>query len=225
MARAGVWGYDVSAMTRPPPSSLPTRTARKPKGEGHVRRKEILEAAERIFVQQGYDGATIRKIADEVGLSSTALYMHFADKSEILYEICRNVFTTLKARQDEVIHRAEPFDLRMRGILQAYVAFGLGNPNAYRLVYMTRPGEAANGAQSASMDLGRDVLRDFENFVESGAAEGRLKTDPRIAAQTLWAGVHGVTSLLITKPYLDWAPPEALSGAMLDCLIGGLVRS
>ena len=63
------------------------RSARKPKGEGHVRRAEILEAAERLFVECGYEGATIRKIADEVGVSSTALYMHFRDKSEILSQI------------------------------------------------------------------------------------------------------------------------------------------
>ena len=73
------------------------RSSRKPKGEGHARRAEILSAAERIFVEHGYEGATIRKIADEVGLSSTALYMHFADKAEILHEICREAFETLTA--------------------------------------------------------------------------------------------------------------------------------
>ena len=46
----------------------PARSARKAKGDGHLRRVEILEAAERIFVADGYDGATIRKIADEVGV-------------------------------------------------------------------------------------------------------------------------------------------------------------
>ena len=66
----------------------PPKSARKAKGDGHLRRDEILEAAERIFVAEGYEGATIRKIADEVGVSSTALYMHFRDKDEILHEIC-----------------------------------------------------------------------------------------------------------------------------------------
>ena len=75
-------------------TSPPRRSARKAKGDGHLRRAEILEAAERIFVAEGYDGATIRKIADEVGVSSTALYMHFQDKGAILLEICE---ATLKA--------------------------------------------------------------------------------------------------------------------------------
>lgn len=74
----------------------PARSARKAKGEGHARRGEILQAAERLFVDCGYEGATIRKIADEVGVSSTALYMHFRDKSEILLEICEAGFADLK---------------------------------------------------------------------------------------------------------------------------------
>ena len=68
--------------------SKPVRSARKAKGDGHLRSIEILEAAERIFVADGYEGATIRKIADEVGVSSTALYMYFQDKSQIMLEIC-----------------------------------------------------------------------------------------------------------------------------------------
>ena len=60
------------------------KTARKAKGDGHLRRAEILKAAERIFVAEGYGGATIRRIADEVGVSSTALYMHFPDKAALL---------------------------------------------------------------------------------------------------------------------------------------------
>lgn len=56
---------------------------RKARGEGHERRAEILAAAQRLFVEYGYEGATIRKIADAVGLSSTALYLHFRKKDEI----------------------------------------------------------------------------------------------------------------------------------------------
>ena len=90
------------------------RSARKPKGEGHVRRAEILAAAERIFVEHGYEGATIRKIADEVGLSSTALYMHFAEKGEILHEICRGAFERLICENREIAGENEPAETRLR---------------------------------------------------------------------------------------------------------------
>ncbi|MBP6545350.1 MAG: helix-turn-helix transcriptional regulator, partial [Phenylobacterium sp.] len=84
------------------------RSARKPKGDGHLRRAEILEAAERIFVAEGYEGATIRKIADEVGVSSTALYMHFPDKGGILLEICERTIIQLLERNAAIA--ARPLD-------------------------------------------------------------------------------------------------------------------
>jgi hypothetical protein len=56
------------------------------------------------------------------------------------------------------------------------------------------------------------------------AAEGHLRGDPKTAAQTLWAGIHGVVSLMITKPYFDWVGREALTRSMIDTLIAGLLR-
>src|SRR5262249_59435002 len=131
-------------------------SARKPKGEGHVRRAEILEAGERIFVEFGYEGATIRRIAEEVGVSSTALYMHFRDKSEILLEICERVFDRMLHDQKELVKGEASPEARVRVLLQSYMAFGLANPNAYRLVFCTRPREASEGAEKVAQRLGNE---------------------------------------------------------------------
>ncbi|MBA4803249.1 MAG: TetR/AcrR family transcriptional regulator [Brevundimonas sp.] len=200
------------------------RSRRKPKGEGHERRAEILAAAERIFVEHGYEGATIRKIADEVGLSSTALYMHFADKGEILQEICRQAFETLQQANDRAVAQSGPPEARMRRMMQAYVAFGFANPDAYRLVYMTRPAELREGAQSAARELGVGLFRAFEQVVEELEAAGRLRVDARTAAQALWAGGHGVVSLMISKPYFEWVDRDTLAATMIEGLLAGLLR-
>lgn len=204
--------------------TLSSRSRRKPKGEGHERRAEILAAAERIFVEHGYEGATIRKIADEVGLSSTALYMHFAEKGEILQEICRQAFAALLEVNHAIL--AEPGDpeTRLRRMMRAYVEFGFANPNAYRLVYMTRPIELRDGAQSAAREMGFDLFRSFEQVVEDAAAAGRLRGEPRPTAQALWAGGHGVVSLMITKPYFDWVDRETLVATLLEGLFAGLLK-
>jgi AcrR family transcriptional regulator len=198
-----------------------TRSARKPKGEGHVRRAEILEAGERIFVEYGYEGATIRRIAEEVGVSSTALYMHFKDKSEILLEICQQVFDRMLCDQKELVKGHATPEERVRVLLQSYMAFGLANPNAYRLVFCTRPREATEGAEKVAMRLGKELFDGFAAHVADIAAAGRLKGDPVAAAQALWAGAHGVISLVITKPYFDWA--DSLETDMLDALFEGVL--
>lgn len=206
------------------PAVLNPRTRRKPKGEGHARRAEILAAAERIFVEHGYEGATIRKIADEVGLSSTALYMHFAEKGEILHEICRQAFAALLELNRAVVSEPGGPEQRLRRMLRAYIDFGFDNPNAYRLIYMTRPVELRHGALSAAQELGASLYRSFEEVVEDAEADGLLRGDARTTAQALWAGCHGVVSLMITKPYFDWVDREALVGALLDGLFAGLMK-
>lgn len=199
------------------------RSQRKPKGEGHARRAEILAAAERIFVDHGYEGATIRKIADEVGLSSTALYMHFAEKSEILHEICERAFEQLLLMNRAVLAESGSPEKRMRRLMQSYVQFGFENPNAYRLVYMTRPVEAQE-AQSAAQSLGGELFGAFVRVVGEAAAQGRLRGEPRSTAQALWAGAHGVVSLIITKPYFDWVEKDLLVDTLLDALFIGLLK-
>lgn len=206
----------------PATALAPHRSHRKPKGEGYARRAEILAAAERIFVEEGYEGATIRKIADAVGLSSTALYMHFADKAEILHEICVDALRALEASYQSALHADQPAVVRTRRMIEAYVAFGFNHPNAYRLIYMTRPDEARHGAQSASQAIGTDLFRSFESMVGEMAADHGLATDPRTAAQVLWAAAHGVVSLLITKPYFDWTERDRLVAAALDAAFAGL---
>src|SRR5439155_26520693 len=112
----------------------PVKSARKAKGDGHLRRAEILRAAERIFVAEGYEGATIRKIADEVGVSSTCLYMHFQDKGCILLEICERTLRLLYERNREIAGKPLDAVVRVKMMLEAYMRWGMEQPNGYRLV-------------------------------------------------------------------------------------------
>jgi AcrR family transcriptional regulator len=188
-----------------------------------MRRAEILEAAERIFVAEGYEGATIRKIADEVGVSSTALYMHFPDKSAILLEICEETIKLLLARNREIA--AKPVDsvVRVRMMLDAYMRWGMEHPNPYQLVYsVPRPETAV--ASGAAHDLAAACYDVFSGVVREIAAAGRLRHGSAdSAAQALWMSCHGVVALLAARPNFAWAPRDELIEVTLDGLINGLV--
>ncbi len=202
----------------------PAKSARKAKGDGHLRRAEILRAAEGIFVAEGYEGATIRKIADEVGVSSTCLYMHFRDKDEILLEICTAAMEELLALHSDISGlRADPVE-RVRMMLTAYMEFALGNPNAYRLVFCASPLAGSDEKQQATHELGALCSERFLGVVREIAAQGRLNhVDPRTVHQVLWAACHGLVSLMITKPNIEWAAPGELTGLMIDGLLFGLI--
>jgi AcrR family transcriptional regulator len=202
----------------------PAKSARKAKGDGHLRRAEILHAAEAIFVRDGYEGATIRKIADEVGVSSTALYMHFRDKDEILIEICEGAISTLLASNTEIFQRPIDAVSRVRLMLDAYMHFGLSNPNTYRLVFCSTQPVDTTGHTEVWEDLGARTYDTFKAAVAGIAAEGRLRHgDADTAAQLLWSACHGLVSLRITRTNGDWAPAETMAPMMLDALFEGLV--
>ena len=202
----------------------PHKSARKPKGDGHLRRGEILAAAEKIFIAEGYAGATIRKIADAVGVSSTALYMHFRDKDEILLEICDGAIEQLLALNLDIARRPIDALSRVKLMLQAYMRFALDNPNAYQLVFCGSSDVISADKQIATAELGDRCYDEFSTPVRELAASGRLRTGSAdSAAQTLWAACHGLVSLLITKPTRGWAPAEELMTVMLEGLLHGLV--
>jgi len=204
----------------------PAKSARKAKGDGHLRRMEILEAAERVFGAQGYEGATIRKIADEVGVSSTALYMHFRDKDEILHEICYGALKQLLQQNSEIAARPDDAVTRVRLLLEAYARMGLEHPNAYHLVYCATPRVTISESpmQAATREIGARCYDCYLGVVRDIAAEGRLRVaDAECAAQVLWTAVHGLVALMITRPNVDWRPADELISVMLEGLLNGLV--
>jgi AcrR family transcriptional regulator len=201
----------------------PVKSARKAKGDGHLRRAEILHAAERIFVRDGYQGATIRKIADEVGVSSTALYMHFKDKDEILQEICEGATGALLASNTEISGRPIDAVLRVRQMLDAYMRFGLDNPNTYLLAFGSAARVSEPGRYPTVADLGARCYDLFKGAVGAIAAEGRLRTGTvDSAAQALWMACHGLVMLRVARSTVEWATDEELMSVMLDGLFHGL---
>lgn len=198
-----------------------TRSTRKAKGEGHERRGEILTAAERIFVEKGYEGATIRKIADEVGLSSTALYMHFADKGEILNEICRNAFEGLLQRQMAFVCSERAAIDCVKDLAHGYVAFGLEHPNAYRLAFMAPTPTSSDGIETVAQKTAAQLYGNFVMAVGAAIEAGELKGEPKVVAQVLWASVHGIVSLLITKPSFEWVEHKTLVETQIQTLLKG----
>jgi AcrR family transcriptional regulator len=202
----------------------PARSARKAKGDGHLRRAEILEAAERIFVAEGYEGATIRKIADEVGVSSTALYMHFRDKDEILHEICLIAMQALLEQNSQIAARRIDAVTRLRLMLEAYVAMGLEHPNAYLLVFVAPVRETGSATQLATAEINAKCYDRYSGVIREIAAAGRLRAgDADSAALALWSACHGLVTAQITRPAVNWPPAETLTRLMVEGLLHGLV--
>ena len=193
------------------------------RGEGDRLREEIIAAGQRLLFDTGDEEAvTIRSVARTVGVTPPSIYLHFADKSALLLAVCEATFDALDDHIETAAAGAvDPADeLRRRGA--AYVAFGLENPEQYRILFMTRP----------IHQQGEDVPAPaaFEHHLESvqRACDAGLfpeGTEPLLAAMTLWSAVHGVTSLLIAKPDFAWPDRDRLVDHVLTTVVAGLVAA
>src|SRR6202000_1201388 len=135
------------------------RSERKARGSGHLRRAELLAAAQKIFTVSGYEGATIRKIAEEVGVSSTALYMYFQDKSQIMLEICVHALEGLYHQLEAISAETRDPLSKVRGILEVMLRFGFEQPTAYQLLYCVAPKEVNERRNEVIAPLSRSGFK------------------------------------------------------------------
>lgn len=200
------------------------RSERKARGSGHLRRAELLAAAEKIFTVAGYEGATIRKIAEEVGVSSTALYMYFQDKSQIMLEICVHALEELyhKLEQISVDEREEPVQ-KVRAVLEVLLRFGFEQPTAYQLLYCVAPKDVNERRNDVIAPLTRSCFERTLQAVEAAVAVGQMRKDmpPRAMTEALIAACHGLVSIRLANPMAPWSPPEVQIGVLLDGLFEG----
>jgi AcrR family transcriptional regulator len=203
----------------------PARSERKARGSGHLRRAELLEAAERIFNVAGYEGATIRRIAEEVGVSSTTLYMYFEDKSQIMLEICVRVLQDLDHRYATICGEVAEPQARLRAMLEAMLDFGFGQPTAYQLLYCVVPRDVNERRQAVVSPLTERCFDHVLTAVEDAIAVGSLRPSapPRLVAEAITAACHGAIAMRIANPLAPWTAPEALSRTLLDGLFNGFL--
>ncbi len=200
-----------------------TRRARARRGQGELLRADILAAAERLLIQTGDEAAvSIRAIADAAGVTPPSIYLHFADKTELLAAVCDVRFREFERYlEDATAGIEDPLEaLRARG--RAYVRFGLENPEHYRILFMTRP-VADHPADDVEHLPGLTAFSRLVDDVAGGMDAGLLGPgDPFLVATGLWSAVHGVTSLLIARPDFPWPERDRLLTHVLEVNLQGL---
>jgi len=190
---------------------VPEPRRRSPRGQGAALRGEVLAAAMDLLREtNSEDAVSLRSVAERVGVSVPAIYLHFADKAALMDAVCGEVFEALHVAMKTAAEEAsDPFQaLRAQGV--AYVRFALANPEHYRMVMMRAPAEFDADEEIASGAFGY-LLASVTACIGVGVLEG----DPVAIGLRLWAGAHGIAALLIAKPMFPWPPLEEVVDATI----------
>lgn len=159
-------------------------------------RERILETAMRLFVDEGFERVTMRRIAAEIEYSTGAIYRYFEGKDAIYLALRRRGFDLFYQEQLGTREIEEPLE-RLRAHCRVYLSFALANPEYYDLMFIMKAPmrlvrESGEWAETVrSLDLARD---DVELCMEKGYIP---KEDLDVATLKTWALLHGIVSLFI----------------------------
>ncbi|HEX8523033.1 MAG TPA: TetR/AcrR family transcriptional regulator [Tepidisphaeraceae bacterium] len=196
-------------------------------------RTKILDAARQLILEQGVDAVSMRKIAERIEYSPTAIYQHFADKEALLHAMCERDFDGLHCRLlERMAGVTDPVEaIVVSGI--SYVVFATEYPSHFRVMFMTpnaHPAEMTEADKRKKADPSASGYAAFKMNVTRAIEAGRFRdeySDPEMITQVLWGVVHGVASIHVAKqkdPWVELTPIDKWLRVAITATMRGMLR-
>lgn len=186
--------------------------SRNRRGEGARLREELVAAASTLLQDlDGQDALSLRAVARAAGIAPQSVYLHFADRRELLTAVYLVRFAELRAAleaaRDAVAegHAAE----RLSAVCRAYVEYGTQHPGHYRVLFGTA---GTPGWEPTETEM--PGLPTFQLLIDAAAA--CRSADPTATAVCLWAAMHGLITLRQDRPSFPWPPLDTLVYTMVE---------
>jgi len=182
-------------------------------------KKMILDASMKLFVEEGFDNVTIRRIADLIEYSPTTVYLYFKDKNEILYNLHELGFQKLNAMNQSLVEIGNPIT-RLHKMGENYIEFGLTNPEFYDVMFIQNaPMQVLAEMKNCDWTYGESALNALKLTIEEAMNKGLIKTgNTEAVAMGIWGMVHGLVSLAIRGRFEKLGQNLDLKGLMHQSL-------
>jgi AcrR family transcriptional regulator len=186
-------------------------------------RDRLLRSAHEVLADKGLEGLTLRAIARHAGVSHGAPLRHFPSLAALLAAVAVEGFDRLVETVDAAVDGAEraaaaaghPATARCRlaAAGRAYVNWAAADPGVFAVTF--RP-ERCDITDPEYIRAGAEAFGQIQSLVEAAQAEGwNAGVPPAQAAVVLWAGVHGMSDLLVHGALL-WPPGVGTLDDVLD---------
>jgi AcrR family transcriptional regulator len=156
-------------------------------------RTELCKVATERFARHGYEGVTMRQLAEALGCSPKTPYRYFKDKADILATVRAQAFGRFADALEKAAAAAPDAASRGRAIGEAYLNFALRNPHAYRIMF-----DIDAPIDETHPELGPQAER-AARYITRGAQEmaqaGMIDVDPTLFGWANWAAIHGIVML------------------------------
>jgi len=166
-------------------------------------RQAILTAAGELFLEQGYERFSLRKVAERIGYSPTTIYLYFHNKDDLLFTVVDEGFVRFGQQLASAAESQDDPWERIIALGQAYITFALQNPVYYQLMFLQRTDFLTQRAVGESQPRIAS-FRVLQHAVQQAIDAGVLRPgDVESYSDVLWALVHGIASLALSMPTFD----------------------
>lgn len=173
-------------------------------------RRRCVDAARRLFSEGGESAVTMRSVAEVLGCSPMTSYRYFANREALLASLRAWAFRRFADAQRDAAGEAADGLARVQRLREAYVAFALSEPEAYRLMFSLRASAVRDEELEAES---RRAFSYLQAAVAAAVASGELLGDPSTLAHLVWAEVHGIVSLHVAGKLIFGRSAEELVAA------------
>lgn len=168
------------------PTDAPAKLTRRALAKQRTRER-VLSAARRLFTERGYEGATIRDIAQAAGMSTGAVFASFADKSELFDEILTTDYEAIYAQMQQAGQNAQSVDEGVIGMFAVAYGFHIEQLpllQASIAVSWTR----SETAERRNRSHLKHIFALLDGVLAHGVERGELKTgiDAKLLAEIIW---------------------------------------
>lgn len=162
-------------------------------------KERIIEAARQVLLSEGYRNFSLRKIAREIDVSATSIYLHFENKDDLVHTLMEEAIERLNNQLERQAKSHDDPIEKLEALAHEYANFALKHPREYQVIYLTSSDEMTRYPK----DKFRKARKGYEivtNVLQQGVESGLIAEDkPRMAAYTFWAQLHGVMSVVLSK--------------------------
>jgi AcrR family transcriptional regulator len=188
-------------------------------------RGEILDAARELFINEGYEKFSMRRLAEKIDYSPTTIYLYFKNKDDLLLAICEDFFANFFAELNRIRSASRDPVETLRQAFLYLMNFGLKNPNQYKLIFFTKSVYGTREELVEKESMARNTYFVFKEIVQDCVNAGKLREiEADVIVDTLTIASHGVVTKNILCANFSKGRSDIVAHTLVDVLLRGLQK-
>lgn len=185
-------------------------------------RREILDAARELFINEGYEKFSMRKLAEKIEYSPTTIYLYFKNKDALLFAICEEFFADFSAELNQIRSSCQDPIETLRQAFLYLIELGLKNPSQYKVIFFTKSVYGTMEEFVEKESMARNTYLAFKEMIRDCITAGLLREfDDDVIASALITASHGLVTMILCRPDCLNNKNDIVAHSLADALLRG----